>query len=444
MKNEKIKNLFNEINTPKYDILEGVYSAMENKKYKRPRFSVVAVVAALMVILTAGVVVAAYYGTGGFGRLRSIVGEEHAENLTPVEEILDTESFAAPFIPGFSPTNDEFRIEIVAINIGENREYMYLYATLEDLTGDRADCDFFSLSFAVHTPDNEHLYNFDTSVDWAGLFGGFRANDVIHRDENGTLTLRTRQNLYGREDVFANNQVTITFTELTYNETGYIDDHIIDFDFATIPLNAPYQRTIFEGGSWSNAVQFCEYENEYVFYMLEPFQLDMPLGLDGIRTRISSIGIINGNLHIQTYQPRPSYIAFSALRLQNVNAQQDERELEELLRGNEERLQTLDETEHDIDAIRQFMEARIRQRFNQGDSSYSTIFNLSPEGRAYNYTFSREAKHPINRGHFSISDFQEYVWTNINVNDLENLQLTGIFSDNYSVWLDWTTSFFVN
>jgi len=393
----RINELFGKINTPQYDILKGV---TKMKRYRRPRLSVAVAAAALTIILTAGAVLAAYYGTGGFGRLRGIVGDYHADMLTPIEEVLGAEEagFTTPFIPGYNPTHDEFRIEIVAINISENRDYMYIYATLDDLTGDRANCDFFNLNFSLHTPNNTHMY--DGMYDFNGLVGHFRANDVIHRDENGILTLRTRQELRGRQDVFINDEITITFHELAYNETGYIDNHVIDIDLSTISLDTPFTRTVFEGGNWSRAVQFCEYENEYVFYILEPFNLDIPVGIDGIRTRISSIGIINGNLHVQTYQPRPSYIAFSALDLQHSSSR------------------------------------RMR-------SCYSTIFNLSPEGVAYNKSFARESIFPIFRGFFSINDFQEYVWTNVDVSNLANLQLTGIFSDSYRVWLDWTTTFSV-
>jgi hypothetical protein len=376
----KIRQLFDEINTPKYDILEGVKNSMD-KKYKKPRFGVAAAVAALLVILTAGVVVAAYYGTGGFGRLRDIVGDEYAQGLTPVEEILGAphDGFATPFIPGHSPTHDDLRIEIVAINIEE--DYLYLYATLEDLTGDRANCEFNGLSFGLHTPDNAHLYDF--SADWNGLFGNFR--EVIHRDENGTLTLRTRHRLHGRTDVFVDDSVTITFTELTFNSTGYID-HQINLDLTAVSADAPYLSVMFEGSAEP-------------LYILEPFHANIPIGLPGIRAKISSVGLIGGNLHVQIYQPRPSYSAFSTLFL---SSPQD----------------------------------RTRP-------SRAFIFNLREDGILYNDSFAREAKHPTNSGYFARNDFQEFIWFDFDPESLDSLYLSGIFYDNDSIWLDWTTTFAV-
>jgi len=387
----KIRDLFNTINTPQYDILQGVKEEMNMKQYKRrPKLSVATVAIIMILFICTSIVFAAYYSTGGFQRLRNIVGEEHAHTLTPVEVELGQEGFTLPVVPGYNPTftYDQFRIEILAVKKG-TEGYMDIYVSLEDITGERATYEFNNLSFVLHTYENRHLNEFINIFDYDHMFGGFTSNDIIHRcEDTGMLTLRTTQQI-DFENII-DGEITITFLEMVYNSTGYISDHSIDVDFYSINFNAPYMHITFDEVFLTSN----EDVENYGIHVLRPMYLDIPVGLSGIHTRISSIGIIDGNLHVQTYQPRPTYSSFSAIKLRSGDAVGD-----------------------------------------------TLLFNLAPDGTAYQGFYNRQSQFHLFSGGFGDNQFQEYIWHNININDLSNLSLIGTFYHSDRIWLEWTTSF---
>jgi len=394
----KIRNLFNKINTPQYEILQRIRDDMDTKRYKkRPKISVATASTIILLFIFTSIAFAAYYGTGGFQRLRGIVGDEHAEALTQIEVELGQEGFTLPVIPGYSPTftNDQFRIEIVAIS-EEVEGYIDIYVSLEDITGKRATDEFNNLSFVLQTRENLHLNlnGVEMVSNHDHMFGGFTSNDIIHRcEDTGMLTLRTTQRI-DAENIM-DGEIIITFLEMVYNSTGYISNHPINFDFSSINFNTPYMHIKFD----EIFLASNEDVRNYGINVLEPMYLDIPVELPGIHTRISGIGIISGNLHVQTYQPRPTYSSFSTITLQS-----DDKQLQA----------------HD-----------------------TLLFNLSADGTAYQGFYNRESRFHLFSGGFGDNQFQEYIWHDINQYDLSNLSLIGIFYHSDRVWLEWTTSFSV-
>ncbi|MCL1844264.1 MAG: hypothetical protein FWF79_10670 [Defluviitaleaceae bacterium] len=423
----KIQELFGKINTPQYDILRGVKIVNRENKRKRPRFSAILVTTVVLMVLTAGAVLA-YYGGGGFQRLRGIVGDEYADMLTPVEAELGAaeDGFASPFIPGYKQTHDDMRIEVVAINLCETGDYMDIYITIECLTGERLNCEFNRLTYVLHTHENAHLQAHDISLtDWDALerlMYSFSSGDIIHRCENGILTLHTRHPI-GRDDVISDGEVTITFLEIMYNSTDYINDVPIPLDLNALPENPAHRRISFDEQPTGAVLPFCPINEDYFSYVLEPFQLNIPVGAPGINARISSAGFINGNLHVQLYQPRPTYSAFSALHLRNPGAATqtdfDPNNPEELMRARQEHIAAFSGAEATV--------------------LHSLIFNLLPDGTATQDFFYRESKFPITAGNFNNNQMQEFIWANREPGD--NLNLTGTFYNHDAIWLDWTTTF---
>ncbi|MCL2388590.1 MAG: hypothetical protein FWC89_13745 [Defluviitaleaceae bacterium] len=450
---EKIRELFNQIHTPEYDILKGVKQSMENKNKisARPRISVAAAIIAAVFILTTGVVVAAY-STGGFARLLGIVGADYAESLTPIEIELGADGFATPFIPGYTSTDDEFRIEIVAINLNEAERAMYIYVTLEDLTGDRRDCEFNTLSFVMHTRDNAHLYDFAEAVNLHQFWGNITAEDIIDRcEESGILTLRNRFDIQN-DDIFMDGEVTITFGQLRYNDTSYMRTPI-NLDLSTVTQDPETIRIVFDSDlEWIIGISetYLQYQLQTEgIDILKPNQNPVPLNLQGIRTQITAVGIIDGNLHVQIYTPPPFYETFAAISLQVPGLQpmqaQAVRRLEDgsvvmsdgSIRNVDGTITVAAEVIAPEGATPWEEELTLITRH----ANMALMFNLRPDNTAYQSMFNRESKFPVLAGGFSNNLFQEYVWYDVDLNNLQDYTLYGIFHNADVVWLEWTTSF---
>jgi len=242
--------------------------------------------------------------------------------------------------------------------------------------------------------------------------------------------LRTRHELFGR-DILIGNGVTMTFLSLMYNSTGYITGHVIPIDLTEIPVNPPTRRIDFPLGF----MPYCRITGKDYTYILEPHQLDMPIELHGIHTRVSSIGMVGDNLHVQLYQPRPTYSVFSGLDLRsNVPQQAQPQE-----RSPREPEITPEEEEN---RERRAERSNPEQRTHANNS---LIFNLAPDGTAYQGFFNREAKFPLFSGGFSDNQYQELIWFGVGDQATRaDFYLTGIFYNSDSIWLDWTASFNVD
>jgi len=407
---QKIRQLFGEIHTPSFDILEGVRTKMERKQNRRPRAFKSIVFAALILILTTGVVFAAYQGTGGFARLRGIVGDERADNLTPIEM---EEIVAVPYLTGGfrNPHEDRFAIELVAI-YGEVGGMMDFYFTLEDLTGARHTAEFNGMNFAIQT--------FDETIPY--VFG--HANEIIDNND-GILTLRGRTNSMARngqndwldfynywstpqfiegympEVVLSSGMLNLTVTSVSYN-AGYVD-HRLGLDLAQVPVLSDDDIRVITN------TDLAEDFPEWMFIMdnrelLDTTGVAMPrVGLnnweidhDRVGVRISSIGIIGDSLHIIMYEPLPHYSNFSGVFLVDSN----------------------------------------------GDrvwSGSSMLFSLCENGNFYDRYYYRDTAISIySMGRFSSNPYQLLVFDGLDLDNLGSYRLEGIFDTGYSIWLEWT------
>ena len=415
-----IKKLFGEINTPVYDILEGVKLQMNQKSKKsRPKIKAVVLVAIFALIFTTGAVWAAYQTTGGFGRLRLIVGDERAEGLTPIEaeDILEI-----PYLSGGfrNPHEDRFAIELVA-TYGEVGGIMDFYFSIEDLTGARQNCDFSNLGFTLHTGNNAG----------GGLYVHGNATEIISICDSGIMTLRGRTNglsrrdasgnieYYGSwshppfeegtvpEDLVHNGALTITVTHLDFN-VGYISNQHIGFDLGTVQVLTPDEIRLVTKADFAADFPFdWQFPSAEDRALLEGSGVPLPrkgllnweIDVHRVDTQISSIGIIDNKLYIVQWEPMPHYSKFSALSLRGPNG----------------------ETIH---------------------ANRSLLFSLCPNGTFYQGMFRRDTAISLfARGYFSNNPYQILIFEGLDLSRLGEHSISGTFDTGYSIWLEWTVTF---
>jgi len=430
-----IANLFGEINTPAYDILEGVKSQMNQKNKKsRPRVRVLALVAVFTLLFTSGAVFAAYQTTGGFGRLRGIVGEERAESLTPVEvdEILDI-----PYLSGGfrNPHEDRFAIELVA-TYGEVGGIMDFYFTLEDLTGARRYCDFNNLSFALHTGDGFYVHGNAEPIDTCerGIITVRGRTNGMSRSENGQFV-----SYYGMwsdppfvegyvpEELVRDGQITITVTQVAYN-AGYTDA-TVGFDLGTVREFSADELQYVTKSDFAEDFpfewQFPRYEDRV---LLETTGVPLPrldllnweIDIPRVEAQIASIGILNGVLYLVQYEPMPHYSRFTGLFLQGPGG---------------DRIQP----SHSLsdDRTRSSNDDRIH-------ASRSMMFSISEEGTFFQWNYRRDTAITIyGMGYFSRNPYQILIFEDLDLDRLGEYSISGHFDTGASIWLEWTTSFAV-
>jgi len=252
-----ILDALNKIDTPNFDISKGVEAKMKKRFIGKKSF-----IATLLVACLFFTTVAVAQFTDSFERLASIIGQERAETLTPIG-ITTTDE-------GQSVQYDGIKAEIVAV--GVNGNIVDLYVTLEDTVSNRLDGSDFILEHSLRPIDGY--------LSREMMMGSFGRLETIHRDENGKITLHAQhtfgESVEGKQLLFHLDQMWSIILE-EGNRTVAINLA----DFAT---NAP-------------TMPFLDSQ------VLIPQGLNIPLGLDGKYTLISSIGIVDGQLHVQTYSP---------------------------------------------------------------------------------------------------------------------------------------------
>ena len=405
---QKIRDLFGEINTPAYDILEGVQSQMKQKTKRPSKTVAIALAVCAMFMLTTVAVVAAYQSTGGFARLRGIVGDEIADEMTAIEVdgVLDV-----PYLPGDipNPSNDRFAIELVAIS-GEVGGIMHFYFTLEDLTGVRKNDIFYGLTFALHTSDYNRPY----------VTG--HASEIIHTEGSITTVRGQTHGMAQREGG--------GFSFIDFD--GYVPDFVlrdgeIKFTVLNVEFNVAYNYVDNQGPLLDLSLVQELPEDEIMTLTIADFDADYPLGwftpedtellnTTGLRVpriglhnheidmprvslQIASIGIIGDSLYILTYEPFAHYSRWSGLRLISPEG-------------------------------RDILPCK------------SLMFNICPDGLLYFGQYRRESAIEIyNIGMFSRNSYLLIVFEGIDLSRLNEFTLAGTFVAGDSVWLDWTDTF---
>ena len=278
-----------------FNITKGVEAQIKPKRIIKKGF-----VMALIAIGLMAVTVSAAHYMGAFERLTTIVGQERADELIPIE-IGNIERVQAPQSNGTAEVSDVFShqfggvaLELVAKEV--SADVAYIYFTLEDLIANRLDGDFMIAHFIVpiNPPDN--------------FMAGTGRPEVIHRDANGVITLRSRFEYSGDiEGLELRYHIReIRFGDY-YHPTQLVSINLADFaktDVDTVLLQhySPSMGT--SRPNWE------EIHDRYLtrvtgegLPVLAPNKLDIGFGLDRVNSLISNIGVVEGRLHIQVYNP---------------------------------------------------------------------------------------------------------------------------------------------
>jgi len=258
--NMKGREIINHINRAKMPDLEEVramcHTQEQNVPHRRSIGGLHLTTAAAIVFASLIFVSAAYavFHLGSFDRLREIVGDERADELQPIGYDITTGQFA---------TGIGFGGELVAVGITTN--VIDLYLTIEDTLYNRLD---------------EHFEIFAYVRQSAASLAGAPFTDIIDRTDCGIVTLRSR--VMFTEPITAS---TLTFNLRYIRHTYRYENFVVDFDLSTLTEQEP------AGWLWDTPI-------------LQPHLHDIraipPAGfLDSGDIRISSMGIIDGRLHVQ-------------------------------------------------------------------------------------------------------------------------------------------------
>ncbi|MCL2422165.1 MAG: hypothetical protein FWD03_09935, partial [Defluviitaleaceae bacterium] len=273
-------------------------------KNRRPRRKVFALGFIAATILFTTVVAAQFIGS--FERLEGIIGSDDAAMLIPVE--------IATVDEGQSVTYDGIRAELVAVGVFGN--IVDAYFTLEDTVSNRLeggllnrDVGAFSVDVAIRPYDIE---NFPMGA----MMGSFDGTEIIHEDENGKLTLHVR---YTYGESVAGQQLIFGIGDIMY-DVHDVHNHPADINLADFvsdteasyllyrydnpnPWGSSFQgEAVFVDGV-DNSLVFEEQIREAGMPVLAPHMLNISSGIAQANVNISSVGVIDGRLHVQLYYP---------------------------------------------------------------------------------------------------------------------------------------------
>jgi len=273
------------------------------KKAPRRFISTVAATVALLAILTTSIAASWYFGA--FDRLAEIIGPEQVGILQPVDT-------------GTVMEANGFRAEIIAVGVFYN--IVDVYMTLEDLEGNRLDGDIDGAELGTWWPS--HFVSVVEAVpedrqDAIRMMGS-SAPIIIDRCENGIVTLYQRSmfnyEIIDSQLVFSLRDITVTtFFDENYN-TGLNLQELAITNPQTMHFTSQQVADARQMATrWGASDSYFMYPREDIAAMfpdglnvLEPHQHDIPVvDVDGIDMYVSSVGIIDGRLHIQIYNPDP-------------------------------------------------------------------------------------------------------------------------------------------
>ena len=272
-----IKAEYENMRTPRFDILKGVKMRMGRKKHVFSRKIFVAT-CAIMCLFFATVVAA--QGISRFNRLEYIVGEEMAELISPISYEYADYSFI---------TDNGIKIWMVATGVHDN--VIDIFIMMQDLEGDRLGnrvyVDYSIISYygapvpELGTTGAPAPFSNTNLANWSRT-----QMETIDRDSNGVITLRARETFSEPIDVYS---ITLVINEIFYDIREYYEWEL-PVDFNNIDRDPP--------------AIFIEAEREGErLTVLAPRQLEL-IPMAGLERGISSIGIIDGNLHVQFYEVR--------------------------------------------------------------------------------------------------------------------------------------------
>jgi len=259
------------------------------KRMLRKGFVMSFIVSCLVVVTVS----AAHY-MGAFERLTALIGQERADELTPVEI-------------GYT---DEIAVKLVAMELGG--DVAFIYFTMQDLIGNRLDEDF--TIFHTITPMMP-IDDFMVSID---------PPEIIHRDENGVVTFRSRF-------LFSHDLDGVSL-EYAIREIRFADFRhplqVVDINLAEFASPAPTallqtkSPALSAGGMYAEDItsRYAEIIMGEGLPVLAPHMLDKCFAIEGVQAYISSIGVVNGRFHIQTHVPNMRRSSINMLLLHKSDA----------------------------------------------------------------------------------------------------------------------------
>jgi len=272
---EKIKSAFGDIKAPEGFAEKTIENAKTQKTPRiRPVRRIIAIAATVAILATASLAAANYFGS--FDRLRGIIGDEQAGGLVPVgitneagSEITNDGVFIENKI-GTLLTDEGIKIEVVAVGVDSN--IIDFYFTVEDMIGDRLEGDIWIN--ATIFPNNENAS--------CGQLDGRILPEIIDRSEDGVVTLRGREVF---EHPVTGYELRFNLYDISYNiKSG---EYELDIDLASLENHTP--AAVIESTP-----------------VLPVGTHNIDLEIDGIvydswYSRLSSIGFIDGKLHVQQW-----------------------------------------------------------------------------------------------------------------------------------------------
>jgi len=292
-----IREAFESISLPKTDIASGVQKRLAKRtKVFRRKLTLYILVAILMLST-----VTAANMLGSFERLTELIGTDRASYLIPVEisNIRLSENMIA---------DNGMKIEVVAVGLDNNA--IDIYIKLKDLIADRLQGDIL-VALSVERNSAYSLaafWNGEIAIhEIAELNLPIGSMSIINRCDSGVVTLRERV-FFDATDTRIS-KLTINIHKIYYNiiqheiladidlseastrsETMFINEvHHLQFD--GFRHTGDVRHDTFPVYAWDSARgSVRHYEGIYV---LAPNQSLYTIGVDGITTGVSGIGIID-------------------------------------------------------------------------------------------------------------------------------------------------------
>lgn len=273
-----IKNALNNVNTPGYDItskIEQNMTANKSPSFKRHLVTVTAVL-----LLMTFTVVAAAATISGFKYLLTIIGEENAALITPVE---------------ISDEDQGIRMEVVAAGRFDNM--LKVYVTFQDLIGERLGDDAKPREYNLTGIGKEKIGGM-SSIGWKLMDYDEKNNKATmlfelagsSKLEGEDLTLKINKILYNTRKVW-DYKVEKNISEVERNPAVYFADvkHLLSGSLGRRYIYGFEADKIF--GGLDEIPVLREQKEAIVFPQTDTF-------------KISAIGIIDGRLHIQVWKDK--------------------------------------------------------------------------------------------------------------------------------------------
>jgi len=299
-----IKEAFEEMQTPEFDILQAMAQEAKSQKSPRPRIFRRSFVVAFAIMLVAVTSVAAAYYFTIIDHIHEVVGEGMAEVINPVyaqAEHLEQEWWRRHVWSTEAVAENDLIFEVVATGVFDNMVDVYII--MQDLRGYRLEGESWIVVASLTRQGAA-----ESTRNWGMLAPGHQ--DVLERFEDGRLLVRQRF-AFETPVVTGNMQYDVRMIRYNFSTSYYttididltdllsvqtIDDIITGVLPATHSLDAHMLRA---RRTFSDPSVNARGD----FERLAPNQLEIGANNPEINAAVTGIGIINGRLHVQTYAP---------------------------------------------------------------------------------------------------------------------------------------------